>query len=294
MPPPVVLPLPNWAPLSARMPSPPTIVPLLLMPLVNVLISIKMPKLPGLNEIVPLLVMPPETVALLVTKIPPPLELMMPAFETAPPILLLLIVMPVALAPVPEMWPMLVLVTLPVTVEFWILMQLMELELVTAATVTPLSLIAQAANAVGAPLPIISAATELDANSKRNRNGAIPSLFLFCRPRAEPDLGTVMRNPGAESWVATTLAPCASRPSPHLPHHAGAAVDARRRGELAVEFGEEGPAVGELVHGAAGGEHAVARRHGAVDDEVREPGSAWKIALAVGPLPKSCAQATRP
>src|SRR5712692_9849789 len=86
---------------------------------------------------------------------------------------------------------------------------------------------------------------------------------------AEPDLGTVMRNPGAESWVATTLAPCASRPSPHLPHHAGAAVDARGRRELAVEFGEEGPAVGELVHGAAGGEHAVARRHGAVDDEVR-------------------------
>src|SRR6266849_6679998 len=37
MPPPVVLPLPNWAPLSARMASPPTIVPLLLMPLVNVL-----------------------------------------------------------------------------------------------------------------------------------------------------------------------------------------------------------------------------------------------------------------
>ncbi len=47
------------------------------------------------------------------------------------------------------------------------LMQLMAAELVTGPTVTPTSLMAQAAKADGAPLPTSNAATELDASKSR-------------------------------------------------------------------------------------------------------------------------------
>jgi hypothetical protein len=88
----------------------------------------------------------------------------------APPIVLLLTVMPVAVGsalPVVVMTPLPVLVTFPVTVEFPMSMQVMAPGLVTALTDTPLS-VRHEANAAGVPLPISSAATELDASSRRN------------------------------------------------------------------------------------------------------------------------------
>lgn len=133
----------------------------------------KMPLPPA--ETLPLLTMPPETVALLVTKMPLPAvgATILPALNIVPPIELLLMVMPVLIGgdrggPA-VMVPAPALETLLVTVDVWMLMQLMADELLTEPTDTPTSLIEHVvANAAGAPLPISSAATELDANSRRS------------------------------------------------------------------------------------------------------------------------------
>src|SRR6202012_1933912 len=106
------------------------------------------------------------------------------ALTRVPPIVLLLMVMPVLLGrvtPVAVMVPLPVLVTLPVTVEFWILMQLIAAELVIGPVDTPTSLMAHCAQAAGAPVPINSAATELDARSARKRLPQTPIPLPTCR-----------------------------------------------------------------------------------------------------------------
>src|SRR6202012_173004 len=107
------------------------------------------------------------------------------ALTRVPPIVLLLMVMPVLLGrvtPVAVMVPLPVLVTLPVTVEFWILMQLIAAELVIGPVDTPTSLMAHCAQAAGAPVPINSAATELDARSARKRLPQTPIPLPTCSP----------------------------------------------------------------------------------------------------------------
>ena len=111
-----------------------TIVPLLLMPPAKVEILMDAPVTvatpptamalpPAL--IVPELVMPPETAALLVTRIPLLFDVacvvIWPALIIAPPIVLLLMVMPVrvgAVAPIAVMMPLLLLMTSPATLVF--------------------------------------------------------------------------------------------------------------------------------------------------------------------------------
>src|ERR1700728_2182286 len=97
---------------------------------------------------------------------------------TAPLIVLLLMVMPVRVGgavPVGVIVPFVVLVTLPVGCEFWILMQLMAAEFVIGLpTELATSLMSQAANAAGVPLPISTAARELDASSRRNLPRPMP------------------------------------------------------------------------------------------------------------------------
>src|ERR1700749_2661521 len=124
--------------------------------------------------------MPPETVALS-TLIPIRSNAgIVPALLTAPPMLLLLMVMPVAVGavvPVGVMTPVQALVTLPVTLAlFSMKMQLAVVALVTAATVPPFSVILQAGNAGAAPAPINSAATELEASKRCGPRRAPPHL----------------------------------------------------------------------------------------------------------------------
>lgn len=109
-----------------------------------------------------------------------PGALIVPALTTAPPIEALLMRMPLLIGtPVEATMKGLALVTLPVTVAFRIQMQLMLLDVLSEATVPEVTLIAHvAANAGGAPLPIISAAKDDDANSRSDRRAT--------RRRVEP------------------------------------------------------------------------------------------------------------
>jgi hypothetical protein len=97
---------------------------------------------------------------------------MVPALLMVPPIVLSLMVIPVLLrmaTPFAVNVPVEVLITLPLTVEFWTLMQSMAEPLLTEATLTPTLLLVQAAAAGRAsPRPTASATAELD-NSSRPR-----------------------------------------------------------------------------------------------------------------------------
>jgi hypothetical protein len=126
--------------------------------------------------------------ALLVMRMPFPdvPEVIRPALTTAPPIELLLMVMPVrvgAALPVPVITPVEVLVTSLVTVIPVMSMQLMLAELLTAVWLV-VGAIAHAANAAGVPAPISSAASEVEARSGPSL--ARPTLRATARAGGPP------------------------------------------------------------------------------------------------------------
>src|SRR5579871_3209831 len=167
-------------------------------------------------EMLPELMMPPETVALLLIWMPSPFaDVMVPALEMVPPTTALLMVMPSRVggafaAPVAEMVPVLVLVTSPVTVAVWMLMQLMAIELVTEACVPAVMLVSHAAHADGAPPPTSSAASDDDASNTRNRAELMPPTtsrahptvasrpFDQCPSKATTDVAATSSEEGAE------------------------------------------------------------------------------------------------
>lgn len=147
---------------------------------------------------VPVFEIVPVTTEPLKTLMPIPLPevaVMVPALAMPPLTVLLLMAMPVGIIDGGVMVPLLVLVTLPLTVEFRMLMQLMAAELLTGPKVPPLSLMVQIGFAeAGPPAPTSAppAIKELVAKSQRKR-AALPSrrpvvqfFFIAACPRGTP------------------------------------------------------------------------------------------------------------